>query len=99
MRKVCIVALVGVSHFVDVYVMHTGDIFRTAIALYYIGNEGISLLENIGNLGVKLPKKLIDILEQIRDDNSGEGKMMSINIKWIQALPTPLLPKGDPLNG
>lgn len=73
-RKACIVALVGVSHFVDVYVMHTGDIFRTAIALYYIGNEGISLLENIGNLGVKLPKKLIDILEQIRDDNSGEGK-------------------------
>lgn len=73
-RKVCIVALVGVSHFVDVYVMHTGDSFRTAIALYYIGNEGISLLENIGNLGVKLPKKLLDILEQIRDDNSGEGK-------------------------
>lgn len=73
-RKVCIVALVGVSHFVDVYVMHTGDIFRTAIALYYIGNEGISLLENIGNLGVKLPKKLIDVLEQIRDDNSGGGQ-------------------------
>ena len=71
-RKVCIIALVGVAHFVDVYVMHTGDIFRTAIAMYYIGNEGISLLENIGNLGVKLPKKLLDVLEQIRNDNSGE---------------------------
>ena len=71
-RKVCIIALVGVAHFVDVYVMRTGDIFRTAISLYYIGNEGISLLENIGSLGVKLPKKLIDVLEQIRNDNSGE---------------------------
>ena len=71
-RKVCIIALVGIAHFVDVYVMHTGDIFRTAIAMYYIGNEGISLLENIGSLGVKLPKKLIDVLEQIRNDNSGE---------------------------
>lgn len=71
-RKVCIIALVGVAHFMDVYVMHTGDIFRTAISLYYIGNEGISLLENIGSLGVKLPKKLIDVLEQIRNDNSGE---------------------------
>ena len=70
-RKVCVVALVGVGHFVDVYVMHTGDIFRTAVALYYIGNEGISLLENIGMLGVVLPKKLIDVLEQIRNDNSG----------------------------
>lgn len=71
-RKVCIITLVGIAHFVDVYVMHTGDIFRTAIAMYYIGNEGISLLENIGSLGVKLPKKLIDVLEQIRNDNSGE---------------------------
>ena len=70
-RKVCVVALVGVGHFVDVYVMHTGDIFRTAVALYYIGNEGVSLLENIGMLGVVLPKKLIDVLEQIRNDNSG----------------------------
>ena len=70
-RKVCVVALVGVGHFVDVYVMHTGDIFRTAVALYYIGNEGVSLLENIGMLGVVLPKKLFDVLEQIRNDNSG----------------------------
>lgn len=70
-RKVCVVALVGVGHFIDVYVMHTGDIFRTAVALYYIGNEGVSLLENIGMLGVVLPKKLIDVLEQIRNDNSG----------------------------
>ena len=61
----------GVGHFVDVYVMHTGDIFRTAVALYYIGNEGVSLLENIGMLGVVLPKKLFDVLEQIRNDNSG----------------------------
>ena len=73
-RKVCIIALVGVSHFIDVYVMHTGDIFRAAVALYYIGNEGISLLENIGNLGVKLPPKLIEVLQQIRDDNGKEDK-------------------------
>ena len=71
-RKVCILVLVGVAHFIDLNVMGTGDIFRTAIALYYIGNEGVSLLENIGNLGVKLPKKLIDILVQIRDSNSGD---------------------------
>lgn len=73
-RKVCIIALVGVAHFVDVYVMHTGDIFRTAIALYYIGNEGVSLLENMGNLGVPLSKKLKDVLEQLKTDNDKENK-------------------------
>lgn len=73
-RKVCIIALVGVAHFVDVYVMHTGDIFRTAIALYYIGNEGVSLLENMGNLGVPLSKKLKEVLEQLKNDNDKEDK-------------------------
>lgn len=78
-RKVCIIALVGVAHFIDLHVMQSGDIFRTAVALYYIGNEGLSLLENIESLGVVLPKKLVDVLKQIRDkndenDNDKEGK-------------------------
>lgn len=73
-RKVCIIALVGVAHFIDLYVMQAGDIFRTAIALYYIGNEGLSLLENIENIGVKLPQKLVDALKQIRDKNDKEDK-------------------------
>ncbi|MCM1524930.1 MAG: phage holin family protein [Ruminococcus sp.] len=66
-RKVCILVLVGVSHFIDVYVMRSGDVFRTAVALYYIGNEGISLTENIERLGVKLPAKLVDVLAQLRE--------------------------------
>lgn len=73
-RKVCIIALVGVAHFVDVYVMHTGDIFRTAISLYYIGNEGISLLENMGNLGVPLSPKLKNVLEQIKNNSEEKNK-------------------------
>lgn len=73
-RKVCIIVLVGVAHFVDLYVTQAGDIFRTAVALYYIGNEGLSLLENIENIGVKLPQKLVDVLKQIRDKNDKEDK-------------------------
>lgn len=67
-RKVCILALVGVANLIDINVIGgDGHVFRTAVAAYYIGNEGISLLENIGSLGVKLPPKLIAVLEQIRD--------------------------------
>lgn len=73
-RKVCILLLVGIAHYIDVYVMGGGDVFRTAVALYYIGNEGISLLENIGNLGVKLPPKLVGVLQQIRDNAENGGK-------------------------
>lgn len=73
-KKVCIIALVGIAHFVDTYVMQAGDIFRTAVALYYIGNEGLSLMENMGSLGVLLPQKLIDVLKQLRDKNDKGGK-------------------------
>lgn len=70
-KKVCMIVLVGVAHFIDVYVMRSGDIFRAAVALYYIGNEGLSLLENIESLGVKLPGRLVYALRQIRDENEG----------------------------
>ncbi len=68
-RKVCIIALVGIAHIVDVYVVQSRDVFRTAVALYYIGNEGLSLLENIEALGVKLPREMVDALRLIRDEN------------------------------
>ena len=73
-KKVCIIVLVGVAHFIDVYVMRSGDIFRAAVALYYIGNEGLSLLENIESIGVKLPGKLVDAMRQIRDENESSSK-------------------------
>lgn len=72
-RKVCILALVGVAHYIDCYVMQSGDVIRTVAAMYYIGNEGISILENCGNLGLPLPPKLMTVMVQIRE-GKGEEK-------------------------
>lgn len=70
-RKVCILALVGVAHYIDCYVMQSGDVIRTVTAMYYIGNEGISILENCGNLGLPLPPKLMAVMVQIK---AGKGE-------------------------
>lgn len=40
---------------------------RTAVCLFFAGNEGLSLLENIGLMGVPCPKFLRDALEVLRD--------------------------------
>ena len=72
-RKVCILALVGVAHYIDCYVMQSGDVIRTVTAMYYIGNEGISILENCGNLGLPLPPKLMAVMVQIKE-GKGEEK-------------------------
>ena len=72
-RKVCILALVGVAHYIDCYVMQSGDVIRTVAAMYYIGNEGISIMENCGNLGLPLPPKLMAVMVQIKE-GKGEEK-------------------------
>ena len=73
-RKVLIFALVGVANVLDVNVIGTGSILRTAIIFFYISNEGISLLENAGHLGLPIPDKLKSILEQLHDRAEKEAK-------------------------
>jgi len=73
-RKVLIFALVGVANVLDVNVIGTGSILRTAIIFFYISNEGISLLENAGHLGLPIPDKLKSILEQLHDRAEKEDK-------------------------
>lgn len=47
---------------------------RTAVIFFYISNEGISLLENAGHLGLPIPKKLKSILEQLHDRSEKEDE-------------------------
>lgn len=48
-------------------------VFRTLVCYFYIANEGVSLLENISNLGVPIPNKIRNALEQLnKDDEESE---------------------------
>ena len=44
-RKVLIFLLVGIANVLDVQVIGTGSVLRTAVIFFYISNEGVSLLE------------------------------------------------------
>ena len=66
-KKVLIFTLVGIANVLDVQVIGTGSVLRTAIIFFYISNEGVSLLENAGHLGLPIPTKLKDVLEQLHD--------------------------------
>lgn len=73
-KKVLIFALVGVGHILDTRVIGTGSVLRTAVIFFYLSNEGISLLENAGHLGLPIPKKLKSILEQLHDRSEKEDE-------------------------
>ncbi|MBQ1880036.1 MAG: phage holin family protein, partial [Lachnospiraceae bacterium] len=45
----------------------TGSVLRTAVIFFYLSNEGVSLLENAAHLGLPVPEKLKDVLEQLHD--------------------------------
>ena len=47
---------------------------RTAVIFFYISNEGVSLIENAGHLGLPIPAKLKAVLEQLHDRAEKEDK-------------------------
>lgn len=68
--KICIMVLVGVTNILDMHVTNTPGVLKTAAIMFYIANEGISILENIGSIGVPIPEKIKKVLKQIevKDD-------------------------------
>lgn len=72
-RKVLILMLVGIANLLDVQVVGTGAVLRTAVIFFYLSNEGVSLLENAAHLGLPIPEKLKEILAQLHDRAEGDG--------------------------
>lgn len=66
-RKVLIFLLVGIGHVLDAQIIGNGSVLRTAVIFFYLSNEGVSLLENAGHLGLPIPEKLKVVLEQLHD--------------------------------
>ena len=73
-RKVLIFLLVGIANVLDVNVIGTGSVIRTAVIFFYISNEGVSLLENAAHLGLPVPDKMKAVLEQLHKKGEDEGK-------------------------
>lgn len=55
--------------------LNTGNwLFRTLVCYFYIANEGLSLLENCGSLGLPIPAKILDALAQLKEGEKKEIK-------------------------
>ena len=67
-KKVAIFCLVGIGHIIDAQVIGNGSVLRTAVIFFYLSNEGISIIENVAVIGLPVPKKLIEVLEQLHDE-------------------------------
>lgn len=73
-KKLGILCIIALSTLIQNHVFHT-DTLRSAVILYYISNEGISILENCTKLGIPIPKKLKNAMKSVRgtdEDNKDE---------------------------
>ena len=72
-KKVLIFAFVGIGNIIDVYILKNGSAIRTAVIFFYVSNEGISIIENSSKIGLPIPQKLKDILEQLNKEEKSNG--------------------------
>lgn len=78
-KKILIFLLVGLTNILDVQVINTDSALRTVTILFYISNEGMSLLDNVTYLGLPIPEKLKAVLDQIygktKSDTNKENQL------------------------
>lgn len=69
LKKLLIFVAVAVAATVDMATGLEGHPLRAATCLFYIGNEGISIVENLGRAGVPIPARLAGLFQRLKDEN------------------------------
>lgn len=72
-KKVGYLIIVAVSVLLDEVVGDTGAI-RNIVIYFFVANEGISILENWSAMGLPLPQKIFEVLEQLKKEKDGGDK-------------------------
>ena len=71
-RKILIFALIGLAHLLDIHILGTPGVLRTATIFFYLSNEGISILENASLLGLPIPGGLQQALDTIKQTGQNQ---------------------------
>ena len=71
-KKFLILVFVAVGHIADTYILGGTPAAMSAVMLFYMANEGISIIENAAALGLPVPKKLKDIMAQLKKESEDE---------------------------
>ena len=64
-KKFCYFLIVALAVVIDNLLGQSG-IIRSLVIYFFVANDGISVIENMAEMDVKMPKKLIDALEELR---------------------------------
>nr|WP_242974822.1 phage holin family protein [Pseudoclostridium thermosuccinogenes] len=68
-KKILIFILVSMGNIIDQYILGSGSALRTLLIMFYLSNEGISILENTGKMGLPFPRKIKDVIEKLKEND------------------------------
>ena len=71
-KKLFMFTLVGVGNVIDVNALAGTAVLRSAIICFYLANEALSIIENAGEIGLPVPKKLKQLLDNLKEKNDKE---------------------------
>ena len=100
-RKILIFTLIGLAHLLDVHVLGTPGVLRTATIFFYLSNEGISILENAGLLGLPIPGGLKQALDTIKQTGQNQPASKTSSPPAKASSPdkhSPPIPHADQIN-
>lgn len=69
-KKVGFLIVVAVANYLDQLLGDSGALY-TLVVYFFVANEGISIIENWGGMGLPIPQKLKDVLAQLKQKNEG----------------------------
>lgn len=72
LKKAVILLVVGLACVLDWFINEGNAMFTTAVIWFYISNESLSLIENLGRCGVPIPRKLKAMLEKMAEEDEPE---------------------------
>ena len=65
-KKLMILLLVSLAHFLDNAMGQ--QLICVAVTWFFLGNEGLSILENAGKAGIPIPARLKNTLKQLSEE-------------------------------
>lgn len=61
--------VVGLGHLLDTALLGgSGAPLRAAMIFFYLSNEGLSIIENLGRLGVPIPRRLKQVVAELGEE-------------------------------
>lgn len=71
-KKLFMFALVGVANLIDVNALGGSAVLRSAVICFYLANEALSIIENAGEMGLPVPKKLKQLIDQLKEKSEND---------------------------